>query len=75
MVYVTKSDLSDLRMCFINPSEKRELPKDQIDEVLRQAVRDMGSKGYEKFTNKGKNYTLVNYYDSEATKEKQKKPA
>ncbi len=73
MVYVSKSDLSDLRMCFINPSEKRELPKDQIDEVLKQAVRDMGSKGYEKFTYKGKNYTLVNYYDSEAIKERQKK--
>lgn len=73
MVYVSKSDLSDLRMCFINPSEKRELPKDQIDEALKQAVRDMGSKGYGKFTYKGKNYTLVNYYDDEAAREKLKK--
>ena len=78
MVRFTKEDLSDIRMFLVNAQAKSEIPNaPQVaatDPVVKKAIEEMVSRGYEKSDYDGKKVTYVSYCDpSPKEREKYKK--
>ena len=78
MVRFTKEDLSDIRMFLVTPQAKEEIPNaPQVvasNPVVKKAIEEMLSRGYEKSEYDGKPVTYVSYCDpSPKEREKYKK--
>ena len=78
MVRFTKEDLSDIRMFLVNAQAKNEIPNaPQVaatNPVVKKAIEEMVSRGYEKSEYDGKPVTYVSYCDpSPKEREKYKK--
>ena len=78
MVRFTKEDLSDIRMFLVNAQAKNEIPNaPQVaasNPVVKNAIEEMVSRGYEKSEYDGKKVTYVSYCDpSPKEREKYKK--
>jgi len=78
MVRFTKEDLSDIRMFLVNAQAKSEIPNaPQVaatNPVVKKAIEEMVSRGYEKSEYDGKKVTYVSYCDpSPKEREKYKK--
>lgn len=78
MVRFTKEDLSDIRMFLVNAQAKSEIPNaPQVaatNPVVKKAIEEMVSRGYEKSEYDGKKVTYVSYCDpSSKEREKYKK--
>lgn len=75
MVRFTKEDLSDIRMFLVNAQAKSEIPNaPQVaatDPVVKKAIEEMMSRGYEKSEYDGKKVTYVSYCDP-SPKEREK---
>lgn len=75
MVRFTKEDLSDIRMFLVNAQSKNEIPNaPQVvatNPVVKNAIEEMMSRGYEKSEYDGKKVTYVSYCDP-SPKEREK---
>lgn len=76
MVYVSKEDLSDLQMYFVNAREKTNISNPQqllnSDAEFKKAFEEMASNGYCKALYNNTKVCLVNYAETPKNKEKYK---
>ena len=76
MVYVSKEDLSDLQMYFVNAREKTKIsnPKQLInnDAEFKKAFEEMASNGYREAIYNNTKVCLVNYAETPKNQEKYK---